>query len=759
MSYDFKNLSWADFEDLVRDLIGKELSLRFEAFCAGPDGGIDGRHSQGGESSVILQAKHYEGSPFSKLKGVMKRERKAIEILSPSRYVLATSCKFTPPSKAELALIIGPCLQSQSDIFGPEDINGLLRKYPDILKAHIKLWLSDAAVLDKVLRSAAYAYAAITREDIEQKVRVYASNPSFDQSLEKLEKHHVLIISGPPGVGKTTLAEILCYTFLSEGWDLIPIRSLEDGLAAIVDSHKQIFLFDDFLGRVALDKQALAHKDSELARFIGRIRRSPNARFILTTRGYIFEEARRISEHLGDTRLDVAKYTLDVGIYTRRIKARILYNHLLVADTPKEYIRALIEGNMLAAIIDHRNYNPRVIEAMTDIFRISNIKPDFYPGAFLDALKNPFQIWDTAFRTHIDDRCRHMLLTMFFGEEYGMSIGKLRPAYESLHSAMSIAYGKAYGPKDFEEALRVLEGSFISIERDRVSYLNPSLKDYISSYLNDSELLVRMAPMAKTIDWINALWEFTIQKEISLEHKKQIAQSCITLLDMFVENPIWIQSRTDPSCLEYGDASNSIRLDLLIDWWKITHDIRFADSVMVIAKNPVHDFSWWRDGSTLVSYFSRMSDQGDDAIFIYKAELLTLVEEKFIKIIQRSGSDDLTSITDCIEEARIVVPTTVVNALQQAVREEFSEIRDRVLGDDSESVLNDRIYELKKLASKFDVSDRILKDAISIIENRIAEIEERTTPASSPQYKSSSKYSDKFDDEALRDLFAPLIND
>jgi hypothetical protein len=46
MNYDFRNLSSADFEDLVRDLIGKEEGLRFEAFCAGPDGGIDGRHAQ-----------------------------------------------------------------------------------------------------------------------------------------------------------------------------------------------------------------------------------------------------------------------------------------------------------------------------------------------------------------------------------------------------------------------------------------------------------------------------------------------------------------------------------------------------------------------------------------------------------------------------------------------------------------------------------------------------------------------------------------
>ncbi len=77
MNYTFSNLSSADFEDLARDLIGHELGIRFEAFCAGPDGGIDGRHSSG-DNSTILQAKHYAGSAYTTLKSKMRRERASI---------------------------------------------------------------------------------------------------------------------------------------------------------------------------------------------------------------------------------------------------------------------------------------------------------------------------------------------------------------------------------------------------------------------------------------------------------------------------------------------------------------------------------------------------------------------------------------------------------------------------------------------------------------------------------------------------------
>lgn len=153
MTYDFSSLSPADFEDLTRDLLGRELGIRFEAFPDGPDDGMDGRHAAA-DGNVILQAKHYYRSGFAKLKAKMKSERASIDALQPKRYILATSAALTPANKTQLGEVIGPALISPADLFGPQDLEALLRKFPDIETAHPKLWQQSSAVLKNLITGA-----------------------------------------------------------------------------------------------------------------------------------------------------------------------------------------------------------------------------------------------------------------------------------------------------------------------------------------------------------------------------------------------------------------------------------------------------------------------------------------------------------------------------------------------------------------------------------------------------------------------------
>ncbi len=128
-------------------------------------------------------------------------------------------------------------------------------------------------------------------------------------------------------------------------------------------------------------------------------------------------------------------------------------------------------------------------------------------------LDNPSLLWDTAFREHISPRCKHLLIALFFCSEYGCPVGLLREVFEPLHSYLTGQYGGVRDPKDFEEALRILEGGFVVIRNRTVNFVNPSLRDYLTAYLDDATMLKDFAMAARKPEWASRVWALCDRKE------------------------------------------------------------------------------------------------------------------------------------------------------------------------------------------------------------------------------------------------------
>jgi hypothetical protein len=755
VSYDFFSLSHPDFESLCLDLAGAHAGLKFEAFSPGPDGGIDGRNAKANELT-ILQVKHYRGSSFSDLKRAMRHEQDSIETLQPTRYILATSHSLTPDNKAALAEIIGSSLQSESDILGPAELNRLLRENRDIEKAHIKLWLSSTAVLDQIVNAALSGFTNTTKDEMERKVRVYAQNPSFKEAFELLEKRHVIIVSGPPGVGKTTLAEMLAYRYLAEDWELVAVRDLNDGFTKIDDTTKTVFFFDDFLGQVRLDLQTLGQQDAHLLKFLDRVRRSPNARFILTTRAHIYEEARTQSERIDDKKVDITKYILDVGVYTRRIKAHILYNHLATSELSEEYFEALIDHETLASIIDHKNYNPRTIRAITDSLNTEGISAAEYPDFCISSLDRPNDLWEKPFR-NIPDKCRHLLIGLFFCSESGARISDLRLVFDATHAAMCEQFRIGSGPKDFEQALKILESGFVAISSTTVSFINPSLRDYLQEYLKDIALLKIIVPTAQLASWAQNVWGYL--EEVVKPTRDDRAQ----LLDGFTSaskrlhlTPVFKKDEyaTDNS-YRYYDLAFTKRLQLLLKWWTKFKDKELAEAIRAFIANNNVRYTVWIDGLALPELISDFRNE-KFCTFPQSEEQANLLEAKFIEVVGYDPSSDaLAQMWDKVDlHLGPELSEQMTDAFQAAVQRHLDEAESVVDRLDSESELEDHQKALVKLAS------RIGGDADSALQHAKARIRalNSETPDEPPEPvpEPKSREPDKFTDTEILSLFSTL---
>ncbi|MES9906000.1 MAG: restriction endonuclease [Sedimenticola sp.] len=133
--YDFNSLNDKEFESLTNDVLSSYFGYRIERFKAGKDGGIDGRFFSTPGDEVIIQCKHWIKSWLSALlRSIENTESDKVRKLNPSRYIFVTSLELSRVNKIKIKNIFAPYILSEDDIFGNEDLNDLLSKYPKILK-------------------------------------------------------------------------------------------------------------------------------------------------------------------------------------------------------------------------------------------------------------------------------------------------------------------------------------------------------------------------------------------------------------------------------------------------------------------------------------------------------------------------------------------------------------------------------------------------------------------------------------------------
>lgn len=531
-TYDFHTLSPLDFEELVRDLLQAQWGRTLETFGPGSDGGIDARYLDGPDKTII-QAKHFLGSGFKALLKAAGDEHPKALALSPTRYILATSVSLSPGRKDKIITALPGVPIVPPDVLGQEDLNNLLRQYPQVEKQHFKLWLSSTAVIERILHSGVYNRTDAEMDIIKVMLPKFVQNLSIQDAERKLAETGALIIAGQPGVGKTTLARMLLWLHAEEGWKIYVVDSIEDALKVADPTEKRLILLDDFLGQVRLSADHVREVDARLPPLLSRVAAHQNLRFILTTRDYILAQARGLSARLGRGKTDASEYYLNVGRYTRAVRARILYNHLYFSGLTPEQREEVLADDFFLKIIDHKNFNPRIIEEVTaHDYLTLNDRP--VRDTINAVLESPEILWEAPYRQHISDKGRMMMLALFLNGR-GTGVERLKNSFIRVARALGNEFHLGEVEATFRTTYKALEGSVLSLSLGSVSFTNPGLRDFLQSVILSDRLGSVLLPELETHAEISELWAVLKLDKSSTDQGAPAAGMWVDALDRLDE--------------------------------------------------------------------------------------------------------------------------------------------------------------------------------------------------------------------------------
>ena len=313
-------------------------------------------------------------STYSNLRSKVTTEKEKLDKLrrKPSRYILATTQSLTARNIDELFDILQPYCKSSDDILDAGSIEDALADHEDVVRRHYKLWVTSTPILQRILHAGIYNRSETYLENLLLESRTFVQPKALSDAQRILKENHACIISGPPGVGKTTLADMLCLEYLTDGFELIVVsEDISEADNVYSQQRKQVFIYDDFLGRIDLGEKMGKNEDSRIVEFIRRINKSANHRLILTTREYILRAAKIRYDRLDTGDIDPLKCVLEISTYTELQKGLILYQHLAFSDNLSQAdIEDLVNNRRYIQIVRHPNYTPRhITDALDDIQR------------------------------------------------------------------------------------------------------------------------------------------------------------------------------------------------------------------------------------------------------------------------------------------------------------------------------------------------------------------------------------------------------
>lgn len=699
----FSNLNDIEFEYLCNDVMSRKLDINFQRFPAGRDGGIDllGFKSNG---KIVIQVKHYKSSSYSNLVSSLKKEIPKVKRINPSNYYICCSMKLTLNNKTEIFEMFSNYMDSIENVIDLINISDFLDddENKDILKKHFKLWIASTNILTNMLSNDIFIDSEVLISNIDDDVRLFVKTSAFDEAIRCLEKNNVLMIVGNPGVGKTITSKMIVLNYAGQGYkvrfttDVTHLSNLKKALSQNLD-EKEIILLDDCFGQAYFNMKET--QENELIQLIKFVYLHSNKKLLLNSRITIYQEAKARTLNLlkTESKNEFKVFTLNVSNISKLDKAKIFYNHLYFCGIPHEYQMNIIKEKRYFNIIEHDNYNPRIIEFVTNEVQYESVDPDNYYSFIMNCLNNPKEVWENEYHRRLEKYDRIFLNTLYSLTNLYIPLDIMKKCFNKrISSFLDIDTSIDY----FNNSLKRLNGSMVKLIDVRgikmISVTNPSVNDFLSQNLKNipaekdniirnslsvhqferlldpKEFEIKIKSMLKDHSIVDILFDDEKQK------KDYIFYCCLKykILDVFYKEYI-VEFLLKPHEITFFDNNKFLVIEdsfgILLDndffsyyhLENIIYDMEQLDNILsVLSLEEAVDFI-----NKIDNLFGDYSNIREEYIDLVKDVLKKTIEQEFGEV---DATEYCLDIDDIVEMQGYEAEDDIIRKINEIIHEEIN---------------------------------------------------------------------------------------
>lgn len=511
--YNLDALGWYQFERLCQSLLKAKCGLAVEAWGRSGDMGRDAyadgplRHPGTDENPgpFIFQAKFVSGAnaagaePLEPVEAGVKAEIRRIEKRredglweNPRYYTLLTNAPLTGNGRTAVKQLLEDALPgSEVLVQDAGDIDALLddsprvrMSFPQVLGLRDIFALLDARVHKDILNR-----SSLGLELAGELAATFVATDAYAKALNVLAARNFVVLTGPPEMGKTSIAWMIALARLSGEWDAFDCRTPEHMFKVLDPERPQVFVVDDAFGSTEYqpDRATLWAED------LDKVIRALDYRhwLLLTSRPAPLKTALERLNPKGEASdfPDPQKVLVDASVLSVQEKAQMLYRHAKAA-VPGEDGRELIRDHA-RAIVDNEHFTPlrihrfvtRQLEAILEV-PAGDQREEMMATAVASDLETPTREMTTSFGQLPSD-CKVLLIAMLDSAGAAIQMSDLEIAFERHLGRAPERTAEATASSIDEHFVRLfqLESRVTGKVAPVLEWVHPSVRDMVIDHL------------------------------------------------------------------------------------------------------------------------------------------------------------------------------------------------------------------------------------------------------------------------------------